>query len=118
MSVHSSDYERGGLPGVVPYASSASVEPGLFPDFRDLLILVLAVVTAIAGLWEYKRSMKPMSEPSLPICRLPPAPHCAFSEARKNPTTGELPRDYSINCPHWQRWWPNPQQEVGQICVP
>ena len=109
--------------------------PGLSTDARSLLIACLGL--AVIGFAFFHYWCPPSVEPYIASVQVGPPPaestpwkdprdsglHGALDNAGivpppRGPTIcpwahdravdGELPRDYSVNCPHWQRWTHDP----------
>ena len=87
-------------PSVEPYVASAQVGPPPAESTPWKDAPAEPVTSGLPG--------KPDPVVIAPQPKDPPL--CPWAHARA--VDGELPRDYSVNCPHWQRWTHNPASEI------
>jgi len=110
-----------GRPNFAGYGPPEPPRPGIGVDLRNLIILVMIVAVIFGAVRQCQRTPEP--KPQLPPqeksppsetpqalpSETPQAKHMAScrTAAERMDKNGALPRDYSINCPYWQRWTHN-----------
>ena len=93
----------------VPPGGYGRRRPGHSGDWRFPLVLLLGLGAAAGRDWWREHLQLAQESNENPPQRVGQLAHCASARDRVvDPATHEFPRDYSINCPHSQRWMHSP----------
>jgi hypothetical protein len=87
-------------PSLEPHVANAQVGPPPAESTPWTHSAAYPEISALPG--------RPDAAGNVPQPKEPPV--CPWAHDRA--VDGELPRDYSVNCPHWQRWTHDPAYDI------